>query len=412
MRTVTVAAVLLLLGSLGAVAVVSFTAASDGSLSEKWVSDTGVDARANHHAVAVTADGVYAPVSAGGQSDACALFALNAADGETRWRYPIPAQNCTVHSVADPAVADYDADGTREVLVATTEAELAAFRPASGQKEFTHALSDYGYTRPVVADLAPAEGRETVVVDATGSVVALAPNGTELWRTEGEGYTFAQPYVRDVDGDGDPELLLGGPAANVTVYAGDGSVEWRRHVGTERSITWQTVGQADDDPQLEAVVATTGGAVVAVDGRTGSEEWRVDVGTTAAVRAFGDGDGDGANEVYAVGGDGVLRSLDAASGDVEWRTDLAADAVQMTPPPTLGDVSGDGQPELVVAGNDGTVSVVDPNGGTLLATYERAVPLYTHPTLEDTDGDAAEEIFVVYADGRVVALDYDAKGRR
>ena len=406
MRAVTVAAVLLLLGSLGAVAVVSFTGASEGTLTETWVSDTGVDAQANHHAVAVTNDSVYAPVSGSGTSGDCALFALNATDGGTRWSYPIPRENCTVHSVADPTVADYDGDGTREVIVATTEQEVAAFSLTSGRKAFSHPLSDYGYTQPIVADLAPTEGRELVVVDATGTIFTVAPNGTELWQTGSDGYTFAQPYVRDVDGDGEPELLVGGPLKNVTVFAGNGSVEWRRHVETERSITWQTVGQADDDTQLEAVVATTGGQVVALDGRTVAEEWRVDVGTTAAVRAFGDGDGDGMTEVYAVGGDGVLRSLDAASGDVEWKTALTADGVQMMPPPTLGDVNGDGRPELVVAGNDGTVSVVDPNGGKLLASYERDVPIYTHATLEDTDGDGSGEIFVVYADGRVVALDY------
>lgn len=408
MRAVTVAVVLLVVGCLGAVAVVSFTGASGGTLSETWVSDTGVDARANHHAVAVANDTVYAPVSASGGAGGCALFALDAGDGGTRWRHSVPDENCTVHSVADPTVADYDADGTREVIVATTEREVAALDSTSGTEEFSHPLSDYGYTKPVVADLASAAGRELIVVDATGTVFALASNGTELWRAGDDGYTFAQPRVRDVDGDGETELLTGGPLGNVTLFAGNGSVEWRRGLDVERSITWQTVGQADDDPQLEAVVATTGGRVVALDGRTASREWRVDVGETAAVRAFGDGDRDGANEAYAVGGDGALRSLDAATGDAEWKTDLAGGDVRMTPPPSLGDVTGDGSPELVVAGNDGTVSVVDPADGTLLAAYERDVPVYTHATLADVDADAADEVFVMYADGRVVALDYAA----
>ena len=407
MRAVTVAVVLLLVASLGGVTVVSFTGTSGGgSLTEKWVSTTGVDAQANHHAVAVTNDSVYAPVSSTGTSGKCALFALNATDGGTRWKYPIPKRNCTIHSVADPTVADYDSDGTREVIAATTEEEVAILRSASGKKAFSHLLSDYGYTQPIVTDLAPTRGQELVVVDATGTVLVLAPDGTELWQTGYDGYTFAQPYVRDIDGDGDPELLMAGPQKNVTVFAGNGSIEWRKPVTVESSITWQTVGQADNDTQLEAVIATTGGKVIALDGRTASREWSVDVGTMAAVHAFGDGDGDGVNEVYAVGGDGTLRSIEAGSGTVEWKTSLTADDVQMMPPPNLGDVSGDGDPELVVAGNDGTVSVIDPNGGTLLTTYKRDVPIYTHATLEDTDGDAAEEMFVMYADGRVVALDY------
>ena len=80
----------------------------------------------------------------------------------------------------------------------------------------------------------------------------------------------------------------------------------------------------------------------------------------------------------------------------------------MTPPPSMDDVDGDGESEIVTVANDGLVSVVNPDSGRVLATYEREgeVPIWTHPTLADTDGDDTAEIYVIYGDGRVVALAY------
>jgi len=399
-----VAAVVALLGG---VAVLGFAGGSGGgtSLAATWTSDTGTGIAANHHAVAVADGRVYAPVSGADGTGECGLVTLNAETGATVWGYGIPALNCTIHSVADPTVADADGDGAAEVLAATTEREVTVFEPRSGAVASRHRLSDYGYTRPVVADLSPAPGPETVAIDVTGTVFVFGPDGTVRWRVVLDEYVWAQPTVADLDADGDPELLVGGREGDAVLFGGDGAVEWTRTVAAGDSITWGTHGQADADEAVEAVFATADGDVVAVDGASGAVEWRRTVGAFAAVRAFGDGDGDGDPEVYATGRDGTLRAFDAASGDTEWETEVVAERVQMMPPPTLGDLDADGDPELLVAGNDGSVALVDPATGDILATHGRDVPVFTHATLADVDGDGGQEAFVMYADGRVVRLD-------
>jgi outer membrane protein assembly factor BamB len=403
-RTVVVLFVLVVaVGGVGAFAV----AQSGPALSERWVSDTESTVQGNHHAVAAARiDGrgwVFAPIGGRGGGSGCALVALDAG-GETVWRDPVPAANCTIHAVADPAVADWTGGEGPEVLAATTERRVTAHDPLTGEETFSHPLRDYGYTRPVVADATDDGDRNLVVLDVRGTVFVLDGNEA-VWNRSFGSYTWAQPSVLDADGDGDTEVLAGFDDGHVRAFDGaTGEVEWNRSVGGP--VTWLTVGDGDDDPAAEAVAATSDGRVVAVDGATGRVEWERDLGRLAAVRAFADADGDGVVEVYATARDGVLRSLDARTGETEWTTTLTEGDVQMTPPPSLGDLDGDGNPELVAVTNDGIVRVVDPGTGAIRATYERDASVYTHATLADLDADGKAEVYVPYGDGRVVALSF------
>lgn len=410
MRTATVVALIVLMVVLGGAAAFAFGLGGGDQfqLQERWVSDTAREVRANHHAPAagrINGSGkVYAPVSGRSDTPSCALYGLSGATGASKWRYQIPTQNCTIHSVADPTLADYDGDGLREVLAATTEQALIAFNPLTGEEELRVNLTDYGYSRPVVTDLRGDAGKEIIAVDVKGTVFVIRPNGTTAWSKRLQSYTWGQPGVADFDGDGQKEIVIGINDGSLTMFEGNGSVAWRQQEIGGKSITWMTTGQADDDPGREVIVATTGGKVALIDGTAGEIQWEKDFGAFAAVHAFGDGDGDGVPEIYAVARDAKLRSLDAETGAIEWTTTLTSADVQMTPPPALGDVDDDEQKELVAVTNDGLTSVIDPRDGTVLDTYEREVPIYTNPRLADTDGDGVQEIYVMYSDGRVVAL--------
>jgi len=411
-RTLAVLGLLVLL--VGGLAVAAFTGTqqSEVEMTTKWVSDTARDSGGNHHAPAagrVQGEGmVYAPVSGQADTRNCALVALNGTTGSARWSYPIPPTNCTIHSVADPTLADFDSDGTEEVIAATTEQTVTAYDPLTGDIELRHNLTSYGYTKPIVADFVGDGDPEIIVVDVKGTVFVLKPNGTAVWSKQLSSYTWGQPAVADFDGDGDPELTVAtGGTGRLYVFEQNGSMAWNHPQSYEDSITWMTTGDADDDDAVEIVVATTSGRVSMVDGTSGAREWTRNLGSFAAVHAFGDGDGDGTPEVYAVARDGKLRSLDPTTGETEWTTTLTTGDIQMMPPPALGDVTGDGDPELVAVTNDGIVSIVDPESGTILGTYEREAPIYTHPRLADIDGDGDLEAFVMYAHGRVVAFDFE-----
>jgi outer membrane protein assembly factor BamB len=429
-RAVGGVAVVLLAGSL-LVAVVGATGVGlpGGPSTETplWVSDTGRDIGGNHHAAAVADGRVYAPLSGPGTPAGCELVALHGSDGGVVWRAPVET-NCTIHAVADPAVADSDGDGVAEVLVATTEEDLRTYS-RDGDLLRRSALSDYGYTRPAVADLDGSDGPETIVVDVRGSVVVFDAAGEEVWRYALDDYVWARPVVGDVDGDGSGEVFVAPRDGTLTLLSGDATsgndptddadtagptVEWSTAIGGSPDISWLAAGQADGDPARELVVATVDGGVYAVDGATGEVEWSRQVGSLAAVGGFGDGDGDGDSEVYVADHTGQVRALDAATGDDEWVTRVTDGPVQMMPPPSLGDTDGDGAADLIVPAHDGRVSKLDPADGHVIARYAPAGVasdrgedrIFARATLGDLDGDGDDDAVVVYADGTVVGLDF------
>ncbi|WP_137287270.1 outer membrane protein assembly factor BamB family protein [Halorussus salinisoli] len=422
-------------------------AGAQRTLTANWVSDTGRNITGNHHVAIGGTVGdrplVFAPISgeaddaghghqhdhgsatanaATSASSGCGLVALNGTDGDVRWTYDVPPANCTIHSIADPTLADVDGDGVPEVLATSTEKTVAAFDSKSGDVTFERNLSAYGYTRPVVANFTGDARPEVVVVDVHGTVFVVRPDGDStgggdssdesggetVWtRKLPADYVWGQPHVEDFDGDQSPELAVALGNGRLVMLDNDGNIAWNRSVGAGDSVTWFTTGQVDDDSPAELVTATSGGNVSLFDGDDGELVWRKSFGAYAAVHAVGDGDDDGTGEVYATARDGNLRAIDAVSGDVEWTTSLTTVNAQMTPPPVLGDVDDDGDDELVAASNDGSVAVVDPKSGEILASYERETPLWTHPTLADVDDDPAPEILTMYGDGRVAALSYE-----
>ena len=380
---------------------------SGGTLTELWVSDTARDAIGNHHAPTATKIGnetvVIAPVNAPQKVGDCALVAFNM-ELKEQWRATVSSDACNIHAFGDPTVADLNGDGNKQVFVATTEELVHAYDLETGQKQFSGDLAGWGYSAPVITDFTPSEGRELIVADLGEGVFVFNSTGSLLWSRNFSG-TTAPIFVKDFDADGTDELAIG-EGKNATVVERDGSIATRTAVGG--SVTWMTVGQADDDEAVEIVAATITGRVVAVDGQAGEIEWTQEYNTLAAVYAFGDGDGDGQAEVYAVAQDGKLRALTASDGSVEWTTTLTTEDVQMTPPPALGDLDGDGTAELVAVSQDGVVSVINPQSGSIIDSYERDVPIWMRPTLADLDGDGALEILVVYGDGRVVALAFES----
>jgi outer membrane protein assembly factor BamB len=319
-------------------------------------------------------------------------------DGNVRWRNRVSQDVCYIHAIGNPAILDYDSDGTPEVLAPTTERYVYAYAPFTGRMELRQQLTSFGYSKPVVVSGQP---RTVIVADFNGTVFSIYPNGTTAWIRR-VGGVFADPAVADFDDDNRSEIAVGS-VGNVTLFEANGSMIWQ----TDAAATWMAAGQLD---RRSVIVAAGNRQVVALAGDTGTVLWRWRPTAVPTLHQIGDGDGDGTMEVYVATNAGRVYALNARTGTVEWRTTLTTAQMNMMPPPTLGDLDGDETLELVAVTNTGLVSVIDPKSGEILASYRREVAIWTFPTVADIDGDTQEEILVMYGDGRVVALSYSETG--
>lgn len=410
------AAVVVLVGLVGAAAFglvgtteVGSQSIENGTLTELWVSDPPAVLESNHHTPAaafVNGESFVAVPINSLHGKTCMLIMLNGS-GDERWRQSITPKACTIHSVSDPTIADFDGDDDYEVIVATSAQEFVVYDLRTGRVEFRHQLTSYGYSKPIVADILPAEGNETIVIDLLGGVFVFRGNGTVAWKRNFKDARVRQPAVADFDADGQPELAIGQLSGEAIVLERNGRTAWHRKLPNAISVKWMATGQADDDEPVELVFGTLLGNVIALDGANGTIEWRRNLSARGAtVHALGDADDDGQPEVYVATRDGTLWCLNAANGSVEWKTTLTTETVYMTPPPSLGDIDGDGDAELVAVSGNGLIAVINPHTGEIIDSYKRNVPIWTFPRIADFDGDGREEIFVIYGDGRVVALSY------
>ena len=401
-------ALALVVAASGALAVVLVP--SGPTLAATWTYEAPAGAAGNHHGAAVaTVDGrplVLAPISGEGEGPACRLVALEGGSGAVAWRHDVPPAACTVHAVADPTVAPWQ--GRPAVLVATTERALFALDPATGEVRSRYDLESYGYAPPLVVDVAPAAGDELLVADARGTVQLLDADGAVLWRRSLGAFVWTTPVVGDLAGDGEPRVAVGTSDGRLVVLRADGSTALEVAEPFAGAVSWLAAGQLDDDAAVELVATTGRGEVVAVDAATGAVQWRRSFATFAAVGPVHDGDGDGVPEVYVTAADGAVRALGGETGHEEWSVGVAEEDVQMLAPPALGDVTGDGVPDLVIASNDGRVVALEAATGAALADADRDATAFEPPTLADLDDDEELEVVVVFADGTVVRYDYRA----
>ncbi len=227
-------------------------------------------------------------------------------------------------------------------------------------------------------------GPEIVIITDGNEVVCLSAAGEEIWRTDpGEGLQRAAPALHDLNGDGNPEVIVG---RIILSSSGDvlGIGAHGRGANQDRGRMTFAV-DLDGDGDLEVVA---GDAAYSMDG---SAEWSNELGD--GFPGVADFDLDGDPEIAVVTA-GAVRLQDHQGNLVWGPIDIAGDG--RGGPPTIADYDGDGLPEIGVA-NAGFYTVLDTDGSLLWSreTDDESSGM-TGSSVFDFNGDGAAE--VVYAD--------------
>ena len=285
----------------------------------------------------VNGDGAEDVVAADSAGNVVAL----AADGSVLWEAKVKegvlADSC-------PAVVDLDGDASPEILVGDTGGTLSCF-DRLGKLRWSF-MGDGGQMGPVLtADLYDAPGIEIVVASGDRHVYALDSMGRWIWdfcRTD-DVFPNSTPVLADTDGNGAPELYLGGGLNHfyrIDLSKPEIVLEENVYLHVNSAIS---AADLDRDGKDEVLFGNKGGALYCY--ADGGVRWTAELENTGlyAAPVFANVDEDPEPEILAHSLTSVLHVLEA-DGSL---TTTIPTSCGPSATPLLGDFDGDGVLDLI-----------------------------------------------------------------
>ncbi len=174
-----------------------------------------------------------------------------------------------------------------------------------------------------------------------------------LFGTDKDPFTaYGSPILVDVDNDGNEEIVVGGCFGGMGVLRMDHSIVWWKRTSFT-DVMMRLPGIAEIEHGVRCVgICHSNGEFDCYDGKTGTERWKLNLGSTTSDIVSCDIDGDGNEEFITGTTDGRLISIgeDAQGrGEIKWSVPVGFALGS----PVIADADGDGLPEVLVVTGDG-----------------------------------------------------------
>jgi len=318
-------------------------------------------------------------------------------------------------SRSSPAVGDLDGDGQLEIVVGSDSQQLYAWH-ADGSPVVGFPVSVEGSVKssPALANLDAEAGLEIVfsttaprlyILDGDGSSYADWPRALGGVSERFGNYILAStPAVGDLDGDGQPEIVVGSTDKKVYAWRMDGqpvSSLWPRQT-RDWVYASPVIVDLNRDGYRDVVAASGDGRLYAWNGNgfdLPGFPLRVRGGLVASPAVL-DLDGDGDLEVVFASLLGNVYAIHHDGSPVSgWPRATGATIFSS---PVAGDLDGDGDIEVVIGNHAGMVYAWHHNGIPVVDWPRQAGDWVTgSPALGDFDGDGVVDVAVGSYDGRV-----------
>ncbi len=304
------------------------------------------------------------------------MHALNGADGTEHWSHS------ATHTGGAMVLGDVDADKRTDVVVVDNLRRAVALDGETGAVKWTSVVAGAGsYPQVAVADV-DADGMPEVLL---AQHLLNGEDGT-LQRTfpTANGIPYWSPTAADLDQDDVQEIIIGNQ-----VFAPDGTLLWTGNV-TGNYGHWVAIVDADDDPEAEVVMI--GGSTLSVFNHDGTQIFSE---TNVAMSRPGppcaaDFDGDGQTELgWGSQGTFHMRELD---GTPLWSVAQINDSSGLAGCSGY-DINGDGAYEVLFADQD-TMWIFDGATGSVNFSQpgHSSGTVFEYPTVADVDSDGSAEI--------------------
>lgn len=241
------------------------------------------------------------------------VLALDAANGAERWRADVHGEVLSAPAVSEKEIVVRTVDGKLRALAITDGAELWA------TEQQIPRLTLRGVSSPVVArDLAISgfdNGRVLAVSMTDGATVWDAAVSPSHGRTELERLNDIDAAVKVI---GDDVFVAGYQGRAGMLALDSGQIWWTRDLSSYRGV------DVDDD---QMYVSTSGGELVALKRRTGTEVWKnesLKFRGLSAPAVVGE-------HVVVADLDGYVHWFDRATGNIAGREKVGGDRVTNAP---------------------------------------------------------------------------------
>ena len=231
------------------------------------------------------------------------------------------------------------------------------------------------------------DGYPEVIIGGPGGIASLnGQNGVQKWKVQP--YTGLQSLcggigLYDLEGDGSVEVVIGRNIYNAQNGMLKASGVYGHGAGNALAFPISTAADINLDGKQELVVGN------AAYDEQGNAQWYN--GLSDGFVAIGQFDGDPEGEIV-ISFNGMLRLQDN-DGSIIWNLDLQS---ERSGPPSVSDINNDGSAEIIIVTTN-NISAIDTQG-TLL--WEHPIQDYTSgatsASIFDFEGDGIKE--VVYAD--------------
>ncbi len=237
-------------------------------------------------------------------------------------------------------------------------------------------------------------------------VCSLAGGIEPIWRFQSPlGGVDSTPAIADIDGGGQPKLVLTTTGGMVIVLDSQGKQMWMQGVQIPISLP-PTVADMLEGPELEILVLNQTGSLYCLDGRTGNVVWRYDLpsgiewGESAI--AVADIDGDGDLEAIVGDRDGHVACI-SSEGELQWQYNGPHGSTYC---PAVGPIGEDENPSILISGSKLPLLCLDATGKERWRVEKTGKG--ASPILADINGDGKNEI-ITGVGSAVMAVDGSGK---
>jgi hypothetical protein len=244
-------------------------------------------------------------------------------------------------------------------------------------------------------------GREIFAVNNTGTATRaylISASGSIIWSDSVGQAVWSVPAVGNIDGDSQPEIVIGVDDGRVMVFGSNGFKAQISLCGKVRAVT---LADVDENGDYEIIaVAKVCNRVYVLDWNGSSLQVlkRFDLASGSDNNSYAVWFEKFGQNIYVTGLDGKLYIFDYGT-DTTTTVDIVLGYGLDTP--AIGDVDGDGAKEVVFGGRDGKVYIRDsagaPDGSVDLSSYVGSMTCF-RVSLGDANNNGIDEIYVVATD--------------